>query len=108
MASVANSDEPGLWIAACFLDTKPCLLTPFVINLPKGEACPIGEHLCFLGDGGTSAGSPVWAGISRVLAQNMCATRLGNINPQLYALAAAGSEALMDVSLRDRTVRRLA
>ena len=35
-----------------------------------------------------------------MLAQNTCAARLGNFNPQLYVLAAAGSDALVDVSVR--------
>src|SRR5487761_77744 len=65
-----------------------------------------GERLCFFGDGGTSAGSPVWAAISRVLAQNTCAARLGNFNPQLYVLAAAGSDALVDVSVRGQNCRQ--
>jgi len=97
VASVANGNEPGLWISACFSTSCP-ETPPFAIKL--GGVCPAGEQLCFTKGGGTSAGSPVWAGISRVLAQNMCATRLGNINPRLYALAAAGSDALVDVSRR--------
>lgn len=98
VASVSNPDEPGLWVSGCFPDTKPCIFTPFTIK--ESGSCPAGEHLCFFGSGGTSAGSPVWAGISRLLAQNICATRLGNINPQLYALASTGSDALVDVSQR--------
>ena len=53
---------------------------------------------CFIGDGGTSASSPIWAGISRLIAQSFNTTRLGNINPQLYQLAASRSPALVDVS----------
>jgi Pro-kumamolisin, activation domain len=99
VASVANGYEPGLWISSCIPDTKSCAETPpFAIK--QTGTCPSGQHLCFDKGGGTSAGAPVWAGISRLLAQNMCDTRLGNINPQLYALAAAGSDALVDVSER--------
>jgi len=95
VASVANADEPGLWVAACF--SKPCPVTPpFPIKISTG--CPGTQNLCFFGNGGTSAGSPVWAGISRLLAHNLGTSKLGNINPQLYCLAAAGSPALVDVS----------
>jgi subtilase family serine protease len=99
VASVANGYMPGLWVSSCLPDKKSCADTPpFAIK--QTGACPAGQHLCFDKGGGTSAGAPVWAGISRLLAQNACATRLGNINPQLYALAAAGSDALVDVSRR--------
>jgi subtilase family serine protease len=74
----ASSSQPGYWIATTVKCTK---MTP-----------------CFLGDGGTSASSPIWAGISRLIAQSSNTTRLGNINPQLYQLAASGSSALVDVS----------
>jgi hypothetical protein len=60
--------------------------------------CPDGATTCFIGDGGTSASSPIWAGISRLVAQSLNTTRLGNMNPQLYQLAANGSAALVDVS----------
>ncbi len=36
--------------------------------------------------GGTSIASPMWAGISRLIAQAQGVTRLGNINPRLYEL----------------------
>lgn len=99
VASVANGYKPGLWISSCLSDKKSCAETPpFAIK--QTGTCPTGQHLCFDKGGGTSAGAPVWSGISRLLAQNMCAARLGNINSQLYALAAAGSAALVDVSRR--------
>ncbi|MGO9059198.1 MAG: protease pro-enzyme activation domain-containing protein [Candidatus Binataceae bacterium] len=75
----ASPNQPGYWIAT-------------TLN------CPHGATTCFVGDGGTSASSPIWAGISRLIAQSLNTTRLGNINPQLYQLAASGSPALVDVS----------
>jgi subtilase family serine protease len=36
--------------------------------------------------GGTSIASPMWAAISRLIAQSQRVTRLGNINPRLYEL----------------------
>jgi subtilase family serine protease len=36
--------------------------------------------------GGTSIASPIWAAISRLIAQSQSVTRLGNINPRLYEL----------------------
>jgi len=82
VAIAASASSPGYWIA-----------TTNVISNCSGT-----ETTCFLGDGGTSASSPIWAGISRLIAQSMKTTRLGNINPQLYQLAAAGSLGLVDVS----------
>ena len=79
VSAAASSSQPGYWIAT-------------TIN------CAEGETTCFIGDGGTSASSPIWAGISRLIAQSFNTTRLGNINPQLYQLAASGSPALVDVS----------
>jgi len=43
--------------------------------------------------GGTSLSSPLWAGYSRVLAQQSGNTRLGLLNPAIYALANAGQVA---------------
>ena len=77
----ASSSEPGYWIATT-----------------KDRANCHGASTCFIGDGGTSASSPIWAGISRLIAQSLHTTRLGNINPRLYRLAARESPALVDVS----------
>jgi subtilase family serine protease len=82
VSAAANSDIPGLWIATTKVAESSC-----------GK-----RKYCFVSDGGTSVASPIWAGISRLIAQNMKTTRLGNINPRLYALAASGSPALVDVS----------
>jgi subtilase family serine protease len=78
----ASSSEPGYWIATT--TAISCMNSP--------------TPTCFIGDGGTSASSPIWAGISRLIAQSLGTTRLGNINSRLYQLAAAGSLALVDVS----------
>jgi subtilase family serine protease len=52
--------------------------------LPRG--CPHDQSLCFITEGGTSIASPMWAGLSRLIAQSEGITRLGNINPRLYEL----------------------
>jgi subtilase family serine protease len=83
VSAAASASEPGYWIAT----------TNQLAN------CPDGETTCFLGDGGTSASAPIWAGISRLIAQNLNITRLGNINPQLYQIAAGNSDAIVDVSV---------
>ena len=44
-----------------------------------------GEIECCIG--GTSLSAPLWAGFSRVIAQESGNTRLGNINPMIYSLA---------------------
>jgi kumamolisin len=85
VSMVANGDEPGVWI-----------VTNNEIVKQSGKGC--GGKYCFVKSGGTSAGSPIWAGISRLLAETLNTTRLGNINPRLYELAAKGSAALVDVS----------
>ncbi|HEY6420265.1 MAG TPA: S53 family peptidase [Candidatus Binataceae bacterium] len=82
---MANEDEPGVWI-----------VTTNEIVMKGGKGC--GSKYCFTKEGGTSAGSPMWAGISRLLAVTLNTTRLGNINPRLYELANAKSAALVDVS----------
>ena len=82
VAAAASPDQPGYWIAT----------TNLISN------CPDDATTCFIGDGGTSASSPIWAGISRLIARNLDTTRLGNINPQLYNLAARASSPLIDVS----------
>ena len=79
----ASSSQPGYWIATTTAISCPNSLTP----------------TCFIGDGGTSASSPIWAGISRLIAQSLGTKRLGNINPRLYELAADEGLALVDVSL---------
>jgi subtilase family serine protease len=46
-----------------------------------------GTHVASLvATGGTSIASPMWAAISRLVAQSQGVTRLGNINPRLYEL----------------------
>ena len=83
VSAVANPSKlPGLWIATTKAAESKCGIRKY----------------CFVSNGGTSIASPIWAGISRLLAQNLNTTRLGNINPRLYALAAASDPALVDVS----------
>ncbi|MGO9449987.1 MAG: protease pro-enzyme activation domain-containing protein [Candidatus Binataceae bacterium] len=65
---VASSTNPGLYVT----DTDPTICQ----DLP----------VCFVNSGGTSVSSPIWAGISRLVAQQLKTTRLGNINPQLYQI----------------------
>ncbi len=81
VAAVASPNQPGLWIA----------------TTNEIQGCPGGAPICYVGDGGTSASSPIWAGISRLIAQRLGSHRLGNINPQLYAIAVPGGP-LVDVS----------
>jgi len=86
VSAVASPSEPGLWIVT----------TNKIEKSNAGKGC--GARYCFVGEGGTSASSPIWAGISRLLANTLNTTRLGNINPRLYDLAKAHSGALVDVS----------
>jgi len=85
VSMMANGDEPGVWI-----------VTTNDIVKQGGKGC--GAKYCFVKEGGTSAGSPIWAGISRLLAQTLNTNRLGNINPRLYEMAAKQIPGLIDVS----------
>jgi subtilase family serine protease len=51
--------------------------------------------------GGTSIAAPMWAGLSKLVAQLGGAPRLGNMNPRLYQLAASGNSS--QTGLRDST-----
>jgi subtilase family serine protease len=86
VAMMASKDMPG----AFFVDDP---------NRP-GTMCPSGSTapclVCCVG--GTSLGAPIWAGISKLIAQKSSA-RPGNINPKLYALGGLGGVA----GLRDVT-----
>lgn len=50
--------------------------------------------------GGTSIAAPMWAGLSKLIAQ-LSGARLGNMNPRLYQLAASGSSS--QTGIRDAT-----
>jgi subtilase family serine protease len=53
--------------------------------------------------GGTSLGSPYWAGISELLSQKV-ASRIGNLNTGLYSIGPSGaSSGLMDVTSGNNT-----
>jgi subtilase family serine protease len=64
-----GTDEPGFFVAA---QTAPC------------SAASAGPT--FMVVGGTSIATPMWAGISRLIAQTQGVTRLGNINSRIYEL----------------------
>lgn len=52
--------------------------------------------------GGTSFGAPIFSGILAILAQKLGAGRLGNVNPQIYRLAASSySSAFHDTTSGD-------
>jgi subtilase family serine protease len=53
--------------------------------------------------GGTSAGTPAFAGIVALLNQ-LAGTRQGNVNPKLYQLAATSSDAFHDITSGDNKV----
>jgi len=53
----------------------------FVYSRAAGES-----SATLVATGGTSIASPIWAAISRLIAQSQGVTRLGNINPRLYEL----------------------
>jgi subtilase family serine protease len=84
VAMGANGDEkPGFFVAA---QTARC-----------GAA---GDGPTFLVVGGTSIATPMWAGISRLIADAQGVTRLGNINARLYELGNlhSGDSGLHDIT----------
>jgi subtilase family serine protease len=76
-----------------------------VCNITVGED-PLDPTIFFL-FGGTSAGSPQWAGIAAIGAQ-MAHHRLGNINPRLYAISHHSNGALHDVTTGNNDVAEIA
>ncbi|MGO9059654.1 MAG: hypothetical protein ACLQU2_20090 [Candidatus Binataceae bacterium] len=73
-----GNGHPGFFIAECL--KLPCAIPTTI------KACPDKTNVCFKTDGGTSIASPMWAALSRLIAQSQGLTRLGNINPRLYEL----------------------
>jgi pro-kumamolisin-like protein len=59
--------------------------------LIQGSPCQ-GPNPCIDADGGTSLATVLWAGISKLVQQQLFG-RLGNINPELYSLAELGPTA---------------
>ncbi len=89
----ADGKAPGFFIASC--KELPCAIPDTV------KACPDKGKVCFGAGGGTSIASPMWAGLSRLIAHAQGVTRLGNINPRLYELGNLQKPAL---GLHDITV----
>jgi pseudomonalisin len=85
VAIIASNDMPGVY----FGDDP---------NDPAGTFCTGSTPCVTCCEGGTSLSAPVWAGISRLIAQS-AGGRLGNINPRIYQLGA--SENSSSVGLRD-------
>ncbi|MGO9603509.1 MAG: hypothetical protein ACLQAT_08940 [Candidatus Binataceae bacterium] len=72
----------------------------FVYSRTAGES-----SVSLVATGGTSISSPMWGGISRLIAQSQNVTRLGNINPRLYELGNLQSptSGLHDITSGDNT-----
>jgi subtilase family serine protease len=60
----------------------------------EGPTCTTG--------GGTSVAAPQWAAVASIIVQKK--GRIGNINPQLYAMAKANASNLGAVGIRDVTI----
>jgi subtilase family serine protease len=84
IAAIASNDMPGVY----FGDDP---------NDP-GSFCTGAAPCVTCCEGGTSLSAPMWAGISRLIAQT-AGGRLGSINPRIYQLGA--SENTSSVGLRD-------
>jgi subtilase family serine protease len=70
----------------------------------KGSCVNSNDDGCTLNViGGTSAASPVFAGIVALLNQKF-GSRLGNVNPMLYSLAASAPAAFHDITTGDNKV----
>jgi subtilase family serine protease len=78
VSMVASPYFPGVFTAmdnSCFTGSHSC----------KGEG-PVAYYQF----GGTSLATPLWAGITRLIAQAAQQPYLGNLNPTIYSLANAG------------------
>ena len=92
----ANGDgAPGFFIATCH--KLPCTRPGTIEHCNDKNK----DKVCFDTSGGTSIASPMWAALSRLIAQAQGVTRLGNINPRLYELGNLLNPA---VGLHDITV----
>jgi subtilase family serine protease len=77
---IASPNFPGVFVvleSSCF----------------KPSGCNGKGPLAYGQFGGTSLSAPVWAGISRLIAQAAGKPLLGNLNPKIYTLAGAGLSA---------------
>ncbi len=92
----ANGDgAPGFFITTCH--KLPCTRPATIEHCNDKNK----DNVCFDTSGGTSIASPMWAALSRLIAQAQGVTRLGNINPRLYELGNLLNPAL---GLHDITV----
>jgi subtilase family serine protease len=89
VAMGASGDKPGFFVATQ--------------TLPTSSATP--GPLTFAVVGGTSIATPMWAGVSRLIAQAWGVTRLGNINSRLYELGnlQSSNSGLHDIEVGDNT-----
>jgi subtilase family serine protease len=90
----ASSLDPGFFVAGQ--------------KIPQGSTTP--GPLTWVAVGGTSIATPMWAGISRLIAQAQGVNRLGNINNRLYELGTlqnqpgqTGNFGLHDITLGGNT-----
>ncbi len=87
VAMMASPDQPGVFVGDDPSD--------------PGSLCPPDTACIECCIGGTSLAAPMWAGISRLIAQS-AGDRLGNINPRIYQLGPL--ENTSPVGLRDVTI----
>jgi hypothetical protein len=77
----ANGDgAPGFFIAT--FHKHPCTRPATIKHCNEKHK----DEVCWDTSGGTSIASPMWAALSRLIAQAQGVTRLGNINQRLYEL----------------------
>ncbi|MGO9604697.1 MAG: protease pro-enzyme activation domain-containing protein [Candidatus Binataceae bacterium] len=70
----------------------------FVFGKTAGSCPTPSNGVALVATGGTSIATPMWAAISRLIAQWQGVTRLGNINPRLYELGNLQSPGLHDIT----------
>jgi subtilase family serine protease len=86
----------GTAYVVCEEDLNP---EPIPCNLTQSTEIDGGLYYYFVAEGGTSVGAQAFAGIAALMDQKLGSHGLGNINPQLYALASEQPSIFHDITV---------
>jgi len=103
LALTASADHDGYLTCSdgsCVIGLRGANPTPPTTCASEGYTSPCGSYTV---SGGTSASTPVFAGIVSLLVQQQ-GTRQGSLNPNLYTLASISSNAFHDITTGNNIV----